>query len=244
MADLANVYEETRLSIIDLARAHKDDLTRPVPATAEWSARDVLGHVVGDVEGILRGDFPADFFASFGDPDAVVSLNEWTERQLQKFESLSLDELFAQWDDMTPTLLSMMRGETEWPDGVLPGIADRAITIDLGVHRQDLLGAFGIEADRDAPAIKIGSSAYVAILDMRLRSDGVGALAIEVPGKQWTVGGDDPEVTLRTDRFELFRSLSGRRSPAQVRNYDWTGDPEPFLTYFYPYGPREDSLVE
>ncbi|MDQ3877013.1 MAG: hypothetical protein M3290_01495, partial [Actinomycetota bacterium] len=212
MADLNSVYQATKSSIVELARAHENELDRPVPATAEWSARDVLGHLVGNVEGVLRGDFPADFFTSFGEAGAVAGLNEWTARQLHKHEHMSLNELITTWDEMTPALFSMMRGDTPWPDGVFD-YADRAITIDLGVHQQDLYGAFGIKAERDSAVVKVGTSAYVAILNMRLQSDGVGAVAIEVPGKRWVAGGDDPQVTLRTDRFELFRSMAGRRSP-------------------------------
>lgn len=243
MSDIADVYEETRLSIAELVRSHEDELDRPVPATPEWQVRDVVAHVVGNVEGILQGDFPSEFFGAFGDPDAIVSLNEWTDRYVNARRARPLEEILKDWDDLTPQLLSMMRGDTPWPDGVL-SFADRALTTDLGVHEQDLYGAFGVNADRDGAVIKIGSSGYVTVLGMRLQSAGVGALAIEVPGKRWLAGGDDAEVTLRIDRFELFRALSGRRSADQVRAYDWSGDPEPFLPYFYPYGVREDSLVE
>jgi hypothetical protein len=79
---------------------------------------------------------------------------------------------------------------------------------------------------------------------MRLQADGTGAAAIEASGKRWVVGGDEPGATLRTNRFELFRALSGRRSLDQLRSYDWDGNPEPLLPYFYPYGPRAESLVE
>jgi hypothetical protein len=35
--------------------------------------------------------------------------------------------------------------------------------------------------------------------------------------------------------FELFRSLSGRRSRDQIRAMDWTRDPEPLLEVLSPY---------
>jgi hypothetical protein len=72
----------------------------------------------------------------------------------------------------------------------------------------------------------------------------VGAIGFEAPDKSWTAGGDEPLATLRATRFELFRAMSGRRSLDQLRSFDWDGDPEPFLTYFYPYGVREQALVE
>ena len=243
MGDLGDVYGSTRSSMVELLRNRSDEFERPVPATPEWRVRDVVSHLVGDVECILHGDFPREFFTSFGEPDAIVTLNEWTQGHLDSRMGKSLDEIVDEWDELTPTLISMMRGETEWPEGVT-SFADRVIVTDLGVHQQDIFGAFGIERDREGPAVKIGCAGYIATLDMRLQADEVGAIAIEAPGKRWVAGGDDPDVTLRTDRFELFRALSGRRSLDQVRSYDWDGDPEPFLSYFYPYGVRQKSLVE
>jgi hypothetical protein len=38
--------------------------------------------------------------------------------------------------------------------------------------------------------------------------------------------------------------MSGRRSPDQIRAYDWNGDPEPFVDLFYIYGVRKEPLVE
>jgi uncharacterized protein (TIGR03083 family) len=243
MGDLGEVYETTRSSIVELVREHADEFDRPVPATPGWRVRDVVSHLVGDVECILRGEFPRDFFQSFGDPDAIVDLNEWTHSHLEARKDRSLDEIVAEWDDLTPPLVAMIRGEVKWPEGVTT-FADRVIVTDLGVHQQDLFGTFGVERGRDGVPIKIGCSSYIAALGLRLQTEGRGVLAIEAPGKRWVAGGDEPAATVRTDRFELFRALSGRRSVDQLRSYDWDGDPEPFLPCFYPYGLREEALAE
>lgn len=243
MGDLVNVYENTRSSIVEFVRSRATELDRPVPATPGWRVRDVLSHLVGDVECILRGDFPREFFRSFGDTDAIAELNDWTHTHLEARSGRSLDEIVAEWDELTPSLVSVLRGETEWPERVTQ-FADRVLVTDLGVHKHDLFGAFGVKSDREGPAVKIGSATYVAALNLRLQLENAPALAIEASGKRWVAGGDEPAVTLRTDRFELFRALSGRRSLDQLRSYEWDGDPEPFLGYFYPYGLREESLVE
>ncbi len=243
MGDLTDVYEATRSSIVDLVRERANESNHPVPATPEWRVRDVVSHLVGEVECILRADFPREFFRSFGQPDAIADLNEWTRGHLDARKDRSLDAIVAEWDELTPRLISMMRGETEWPEGVTD-FADRVMVTDLGVHQQDLFGTFGIERDRDGAPVKIGSAGYIAALDLRLRTEERGVLAIEAHDKLWVAGGDEPTATLRTDRFELFRALSGRRSLDQLRSYDWDGDPEPFLDCFYPYGLREEALVE
>ena len=62
--------------------------------------------------------------------------------------------------------------------------------------------------------------------------------------KTYTCGSEGVGASLRVSRFELFRALSGRRSPAQIRAWDWTGEPDPYLSMFAPYGVRADALVE
>lgn len=64
-------------------------------------------------------------------------------------------------------------------------------------------------------------------------------------GEKSDVAGDgEPGATVKTNRFEFFRAMSGRRSPDQIRAYEWDGDPEPYIPFFYPYGIREEALVE
>jgi hypothetical protein len=100
---------------------------------------------------------------------------------------------------------------------------------------------------------------------------GVGPLEIRTAGKVWIVGTGDvagrdeaswhalvavDATTIRPDtpvagsvattRFELFRAATGRRSEAQIRGFEWSVDPEPYLPIF-GYGPfkvRSTNLDE
>jgi uncharacterized protein (TIGR03083 family) len=245
VADLAEVYDETRRDIVALVEGlDEEGLATPVPATPEWSVHDVICHLTGDVDCILQGDFPREFFESFGSAEGVVVLNEWTEGHLRARRDRPIAEVLEEWDSLTAKrLLPAMRGESPWPDGV-PPFADRVLITDLGVHQQDLYGAFGIERNRDGAPIKIGSSGYIVTMGLRLASDGIGTLTIETPEKSWEAGTGEPRATVRASRYEFFRALSGRRSMDQVRAYGWVGDAEPFLPYFFPYGVKELALVE
>ena len=245
MADLAEVYDSTRRDLsafvegLDEADLHKD-----VPATPGWSVRDLICHLTGDVDCLLRGEYPREFFGAFGEPDAVESLNRWTSGHVEKRRDTPLEDVLAEWDALTTKeLLPIVRGERSWPAGV-PAIADRVLITDLGVHQQDIYGAFGIQRARDSAPVKIGSSGYIVTFGLRLASDGVGTLRFATPEKEWTAGGEHPDATVRASRFEFFRALSGRRNMDQIRGYEWDGDPEPFLPYFYLYGLRQDALVE
>jgi hypothetical protein len=40
----------------------------------------------------------------------------------------------------------------------------------------------------------------------------------------------------------LFRALHGRRTVEQVRAMDWDGDPEPWLSAFFLFGPTERKV--
>jgi hypothetical protein len=49
---------------------------------------------------------------------------------------------------------------------------------------------------------------------------------------------------VRTTRFELVRSYTGRRSFDQMRAYDWEGEPRPEQLVLAIFSPRETPLVE
>jgi uncharacterized protein (TIGR03083 family) len=244
VSDISGVYESARNDLIDLLRGLSDqELDRDVPATPGWSIRNIATHLAADATCVISSDFPRQFFDSFGDEDAVAVLNEWTAGQLRDRTGKSLDEIVEEWDRSAQAVTAMMRKEQEWPGG-LPWFTDRVLTTDVAVHQQDIYGALGMEKDREAPQVKIGLAGYIGTMDFRLQGDGQPAMRFESGEKSWSAGGDDPKATVRASRWELFRAMSGRRNPDQIRAYDWEGDPEPFITYFYPYGIRADALVE
>ena len=244
MADTAALYDETRRSVSDLVRSlTSEQLAAPIPATPKWTIRDLVSHLSGDVACIIVGDFPAQFFASFGEADAVVTLNKWTDGHIESRRELSLEEVLTEWEDNAKVLTAMMAGDEPWPDGV-PGFADRVILTDLAVHQQDINGALGREQDRDTPLIRIANAGYIATMGWRLAAAKLPSLRI-VGGDSDRIAGDgEPAATVTGERFDLFRALSGRRSPDQIRAFRWEGDAEPYLPFFYPYGVREDALVE
>jgi uncharacterized protein (TIGR03083 family) len=244
MADVAEIFEETRGQIVDLVGGLSvKETQKPVPATPGWRIRDVVSHLSGDLSSLIANDFPAEFFMAMGQPETIAQLNEWTDEHVKSRADMSVSEIFDEWEASSKTIIDMMRGHSDWPDNV-PPFADRVLLTDLGVHLHDIYGALGIVRDRDGAPVRIGSAGYVAVMGMRLTTFDAPALAIESGDKSWVIGGDDPAATLRVDRFELFRALSGRRSPEQIKSYDWEGDPGPFLDFFYLYGPRPDALNE
>ena len=244
MAEIAEIFENLRAEVAEtVSGLSEEDLTRPVPATPEWTIRDIVSHLTGDIVCLLDADFPREFFEAFGDENAVKVLNDWTDGHIKERRDRDLKEVLDEWAEVTVPLTAMMRGERPWPDGV-PPFADRVLLTDLTVHQQDIYGALGVEGARTSPQIRIATAGYVAILGMRLQGDGLAPLRLEAEDKVYDAGGDEPAATVKATRYEFFRALSGRRSVDQVRAYRWSGDPEPYIPYFYPYGVRQDALVE
>lgn len=244
MADAAAIYDETRTKISDLVRSlPESDLERAVPATAGWSIRDVVCHLSGDLACLIEGDFPREFFESFGDADAVTSLNRWTDGHITSRRDRSLEEVLSEWETNAKVFASMAAGERQWPDGI-PGFADLVLLTDATVHLHDIYGALGREDERDAQAIRVANAGYIVAMGWRLSLAGIASLRVVAEGSDRVAGDGEPAATVRANRFEMFRALSGRRSPEQIRAFEWEGDAEPYIPYFYPYGIRHEALVE
>ena len=244
MADSGTLYDETRLALSQLVRGLSDEeIGRAVPATPGWTVRDIISHLAGDAASVISGDFPELFFNAFGAPEAVLALNDWTNEHVQSRSRLPLEQVLDEWNEAGEEVSKMMRGDTAWP-GNIPSFADRVLLTDLGVHQQDIYGALGVERDREGPLVKMGGAGYVAVLGFRLPGAGLAPLRVRAGGSERVTGEGEIGATVTASRFELFRALSGRRSPDQIKSYEWDGDPEPYIPFFYPYGLREEALVE
>jgi uncharacterized protein (TIGR03083 family) len=244
MAEMSEVYAVTRKELASFVSSVAEaDLDRPVPATPGWSIRDLIAHLSGELTCISSGDFPNEFFLAIGSERGIAILNEWTERQVVERRRRPLQELLDDWETAAAAVAPMIRGDVPWPRDVPPYVGHVLMT-DLAAHQQDIYGAAGVVKDRDATPIAIGFATYVGGATLRIGASGGRAVRFTTEHKEVVAGAGEPAATVRAPRFELFRALSGRRSPDQVRAYEWDGDPEPFLELFYPYGVREGALVE
>lgn len=244
MTEIADLYDQLRNDISELvAGLDPDVLETPAPATPGWNIRNIITHLTADATCVIAGDFPREFFEAIGEESAVARVNDWTARQIKEREDRSLEELLQEWKRSGTELADMMRGEKPWPEGTVI-FADRALLTDVAVHQQDIFGALGIERARDSVPIKIGLKAYIVAMGWRLAAAELSPLRFDFGDKSDVAGDGEPSATVKASRFEFFRAMSGRRSPDQIRAYEWNGDPEPFIPFFYPYGIREDALVE
>ncbi len=194
------------------------------PATPEWTVHDVLAHLRGSTEDIRTGNLEG------------VTTEPWTAAQIERHRTTTTADLLTGWAEDSP-LLEFVLSSPE------PGIATRAV-FDVHAHEADLRGALGYPAALSAPfaewALPLLSERFLNNVQASRLPD---VQIITTDGD--VIGSGDASVVLRVSRFELFRSLLGRRSPAQVAVYDWgSTDPTPYLEHFFIFGPRSTDLVE
>lgn len=245
MPDLAAAYEQTRRSMGDLVTPLDDDgRAAPVPACPGWTVQDLVAHVTSVAVAVATGEFPPDLNpAAFWD-DRTADLRErFVAEGLEHRRGRTIEEILDEWELAAKDLEAMMRGERPWPEEA-PVFPDWIVLTDLAVHHHDLRGALDAAGDRDSVATGLSLRSYIETMRIRAAIEKSSPFRIVAGSREWIIGEGEPAATVTADPFELARAASGRRSPEQIRSYDWQGDPEPFLRFFYPYGPRSEALVE
>ncbi len=142
----------------------------------------------------------------------------WTEAQVARGRDRTLPELLADWEQFG----AMLEGFLSSPAGA----AASAAVIDVHTHEADLRHALGLPL-----AIPAEFGAWVVD---EMRNGFYNAVA----------EAGLPAVTVNASDSEWFRARVGRRTAAEVRAYDWSLDPAPYLDTFFHFGPTEQSLGE
>jgi uncharacterized protein (TIGR03083 family) len=245
MPDLAGAYHDARVAMTDLVHnASADALSSTVPACPDWRIQDLIAHVTSIATELSEGRFPPDLnTADFWNEEMARIRDQFVDSQLEARRDRTLDQLLAEWEEGAAKLEAILRGERPMPPNA-PPLADWVVVTDIGMHLQDLRGALGLPGDPEVLATGLALRSYVEGMRFRSMQTGDPAFRIRAGSREWVIGSGDPVATLTGDPLELARAASGRRSPDQIRAYDWDGDPEPFIDFFYPYGLRTDALVE
>lgn len=150
MTDWGLVYADCVDATARVAESLSDDeLTRPVPATPDWTVRDVLGHAAGA---------PADALA--GRMDGAPS-PAWTARHVAERADRTVAELLAELRAGVADVAEMVEG-AERP----------ALVWDKAVHLADLHEALGLGVAPDAtwrPVVDNLAAGRLAHLPVTLR---------------------------------------------------------------------------
>ncbi len=219
--DLGRLYADARSRIAALV-AHADP-TLPVPATPAWTVHDVVAHVRGVVQDGMAGNMA-------GAPGEA-----WTAAQVERAREVPVADLIAAWGEQAPGFEAFLSSPA--------GANATAAVIDVLTHECDLRGALGADGRPDDTALRFAFDALAGSVLRRAGEAGLPPLRI-ITHEGDVTGPDDAAIELRVSRYELVRAVLGRRCPAQVLAYDWSGDPAPYLAHVATFGPREDPLVD
>ena len=226
--DLGENYKLSRLRLTelvnDLIGGGRDPADVQVMACPGWSVHDVVGHLVSVAEDALAGKLT-------GPPS-----EEQTAEQVERKRTTAMSGMLDDWARISPDLEAGINALRVWPG-----------FLDILAHEHDVRGAVDRPAGRESQEMAAASEyllsfwkppAAVKVTCADLENV-VGPAAGSSPA-----GDSDLVLCLSTSPFEVFRFRLGRRSPRQMRQMDWTGDPTPVLDHMVIFGPEPYDLVE
>jgi len=212
------LYRQARGRVRELVGSLSElELAGPLPATPNWSGRDLVAHLVGVAADVASGNL------------AGMTTEPWTAAQIERSKGRDLDDLFAEWDETGPQLER--------------AVAERRVTLppvhDLAVHETDLREAHCLpRAPQDSMPPLLNS---VLTVVARNNADQPGGLLVTSGDQQWRIGSGEPQASVEVEPYELYRGVFSRRSRRQLRAWPWRGDPGPYIDLLPVFGGRDDD---
>lgn len=216
--DRKQMYFESKQAVISLVDESNQYVN--VPACPEWHVRDVIAHLVGQVQDISTGNTDG------GGTDA------WTAAQVDRFRNNELADLLIAWD----------RAITD--AGEQSGDILRMVVPDLIVHEHDIRGALWNSDNRENPALAEMAENFMQFEAEQFGKSGLPSVKFVMGGHETQLGEGDPGLELNASAYEVTRVLLGRRSKAQILELHWSTDPTPWLEHMLLMPPRETDLIE
>ena len=207
------------VSCIDRIVAHalRHDATTALPTCPGWSIRDLLGHLCGLAEDWANGNL-----------DAYAS-PKWTAAQVERHRPSTLTEVGDELRARARTLVTL-------PAHPVMGTAPRWAYGDALVHEADVCETLGIESTVPTDDVVRHLGAGLARWELARQSV---RLEVQSPERAVTVGADGVDAahvaSVSASSYELWRFIYGRRTRAQIAEFEWTGDVDAVLAGGLPY---------
>ncbi|NML51004.1 maleylpyruvate isomerase family mycothiol-dependent enzyme [Streptomyces sp. R302] len=210
-----HAYGGVRDDIVRLLRDRPEAAGLPVPACPDWTVRDLVGHLLQVCRRVVAED-PRDLPDVPPPPKAVP-----------------IDELLARWTDMDEAMTETLARA--------PGLRPRIALMDIVSHHCDIRRALGVPATGDQPGLPDSLELVAMGFGLSVAEHKLPALRIATPGGTWSVGTGEAAATVRGGSLDVFRSLTGRRTFAQVSELSWSAPPETWWPAFAwgPFVPPE-----
>ncbi|TDC63633.1 maleylpyruvate isomerase family mycothiol-dependent enzyme [Micromonospora sp. KC207] len=188
----------------------------PVAHCPDWTVRDLVAHLV-EICARVHGRVTGSVPGAA--PDG------------------GLAELLAEWERLSGPVEEFLAG---------PESMDRHILVmDAFTHELDLRQALGVAPPVDHPALPVASGVLLKGFSASLDGHGLPPLAVQTEHGSAVAGTGDPAVTVAGPWHEVYLSLAGRRSTAQIRSLRWSADPGRWLPAFTwgPFRVPESSVA-
>ena len=223
--DCGAIYEDARLEFLALLRSlTAEQLATAVPATPLWTVRDVLSHVVGINVDLRTLNFGA------ADPES------WTAAQVESRRDRGLEDVAAEWDHEAPTFEEGLRDFGYEMGSHFVG--------DLLQHYCDVTHALARPRPSDELRLAVALDFYLTSFEEELNEEKIGSVDVTVDDEHWTVGSGDTVAAVSAPRYEMFRSLGGRRSEDQIRALEWSGAVDAVMPVISRYPLPEQPIIE
>jgi hypothetical protein len=214
-------------SLIDLA-GELDDGHR-IPATPAWNLRQLIAHLAGVAVDVSNGRVD-----EYAQPP-------WTARQVSSRIASSRQELVEEWRGAWPELCAILSDPVS--HGLDPSFSVLPL-VDVIAHEHDLRESVGVFGFSDPSVWSLVERRRLEVLTVQCGSYDQN-LEVRTPqGDHWVIGGPQKRSTVSADRYELWRSLEGRRSRDAVRQFDWTNGPGLFLDHWVGSVFRWPPIIE
>ncbi|MFC4856981.1 maleylpyruvate isomerase family mycothiol-dependent enzyme [Actinophytocola glycyrrhizae] len=203
-------YRYVRGSVLELLRAPRVVEDPVVPSCPEWTLRGLVTHLVGVAA------------------TSIGRLSGYPSAQPSSSSDMDIPELLAAWDRLgaeVDVLLAERGGRT-----------GSILAMDAFTHELDIRYAIGAALPREHPAFAGAFEVLANGFAAAVSDHGLPALRLSTVSTQWIVGDGAPAATLTADRYDLYRSLAGRRSHAQITALDWDRGSHRWLPAF-TWGP-------
>ncbi len=200
--DLPAIWNATSQRIVALLGGLSEDAGDiTVPTVPGATVRDVVAHLADRAKSSARNPLVP--------PAAGQGAGEFT-----------LTESLAAWGESAAGVHTRVEDD--------PQFASFLIT-DAVLCEHDLLTTLGAADARDDIAIKVALDELSGRFSDRVEAADLPPLRVTV--EQWgTIAGrGHANSCVVADRFEFVRAMSGRRSAAEIRRWNWGVEPDPYL---------------
>ena len=237
------MYEANQQRILDVIKGA--DPQAKVPACPEWTITDLIRHLTGLASDVVNGKVEG-----YGG-------EEWTAAQIETRADKPLVEVVEEWSGLIEPLARLLDNadESDLPDVIKSNTGDLprqalsvAIIGDLLHHEFDLRNACGNREDRARPDVVMSAIGHTKALRRVFTAASLPTLRVSIDddGAVIDVGRDEPVARLRISSFEAFRTIGGRRTPAEIEDLHWEGDAHTFIPHIVlpPMRPATSSIGE